>query len=330
LYELGAAVDPLAPPYVASAGVATVLTGAVLIAVRRVPGVAVAWACYAAILLPVLGGAQVGPQIAADRYTYLACLPWAVLFAGGVRRLAAGRGARVAVGAVAAYLAVLGLLSGAQARVWRDAIALWTHAVAVDPGSPTAAYNLGEARQSRGDLAGARAAYDEALRLNPGFPGPYNNRGLVRALQGDLAGAITDYDEALRLAPDFASAYGNRGTVRAQQGDLDGAIADFKEALRLAPDLAADLYNNLGQVRAANGDFAGALASLDEAIRIDPTRPEPYANRGWVHDMRGDRDAAVADYRRALELAPREWPARRAIEDRLAAVRAGLPAAEPY
>jgi len=50
---------------------------------RRWPGVPAALAAYVIILAPVLGFAQSGPQLVADRYSYLSCLGFALL-AGGV------------------------------------------------------------------------------------------------------------------------------------------------------------------------------------------------------------------------------------------------------
>jgi len=63
-----------------------VATVAALLAWRRHPWVLAAWIAYVAILSPVLGIAQTGPQLAADRYTYLASLPLAALFAAAVAR----------------------------------------------------------------------------------------------------------------------------------------------------------------------------------------------------------------------------------------------------
>ena len=48
---------------------------------RRTPAFLIAFAIYTVILLPVIGIFHAGPQIAADRYAYLATLP--------LRRLAA-------------------------------------------------------------------------------------------------------------------------------------------------------------------------------------------------------------------------------------------------
>ena len=79
---------------------------------RRWPWAVAAAACYAIIVSPVLGLVQVGPQVAADRYTYLATLPFAVLAAGGLDA------ARTRAGATTVLLAVAapGLGEPARAR----------------------------------------------------------------------------------------------------------------------------------------------------------------------------------------------------------------------
>lgn len=43
-----------------------------------------------------------------------------------------------------------------------------------------------------------------------------------------------------------------------------------------------------------------------------------YANRGAMHQRSLDPLAALADYRRALELAPPDWPQRAGLEQRVA------------
>src|SRR5207249_1265390 len=84
LYMLPAKVNPWETPFVLSYGVVVGLTAIVLALRRRVPGVPAAWVAYIVVLLPVLGIFQSGPQIAADRYTYLAGLGWATLAGAGV------------------------------------------------------------------------------------------------------------------------------------------------------------------------------------------------------------------------------------------------------
>src|SRR3989449_5148588 len=84
LYELPSTVNPWAPPFLLSYGLVLAITAIVLALRRRLPGLPAAWGAYIVVLLPVLGIFQSGPQIAADRYTYLAGLGGAVLAGAGL------------------------------------------------------------------------------------------------------------------------------------------------------------------------------------------------------------------------------------------------------
>ncbi len=55
---------------------------------RRFPALLAAALSYAAWVLPVSGLFQAGPQLAAHRYSYLSCVPWALLAGAGIARLA--------------------------------------------------------------------------------------------------------------------------------------------------------------------------------------------------------------------------------------------------
>jgi hypothetical protein len=84
LYEDPGRIDPWTAPYVLSAIVILVVTAAVIALRSRWPAGAASWVYYVLLLAPVLGFAQSGPQLVADRYSYLSCLPWAVLVGAGL------------------------------------------------------------------------------------------------------------------------------------------------------------------------------------------------------------------------------------------------------
>ena len=84
LYPRPLTVDPWAMPFVLSYGLVLATTGIALALRRRVPGLSAAWSAYVVVLLPVLGIVQIGSQLAADRYTYLAGLGWAILAGAGL------------------------------------------------------------------------------------------------------------------------------------------------------------------------------------------------------------------------------------------------------
>src|SRR5213593_4147495 len=206
LYMRPPTVDPEAPPFILSYGLVLAITAIVLALRRRMPGLPAAWAAYVVVLLPVLGIFQSGPQIAADRYTYLAGLGWAILAGAGL--LACWHATRFLIPGCAVCLLVgLGVLTWNQAQIWHDSEKLWSHAAAIDPGSPVGQYSLGLALVRQGKLTEAIEHYTTALRIKPDYADAHTNWGLALAQQGKLAEAIDHYQQTLHFNPDSADAH---------------------------------------------------------------------------------------------------------------------------
>jgi tetratricopeptide (TPR) repeat protein len=241
------------------------ITAGLIVYRRRWPAGLTAWVAYGVLLAPVIGVVQAGAHFAADRYTYLACLPWAALAAGLVLRLRAPFGA---VGA-AAVLLVLGVLTWRQAGTWKDSKTLWNTALETDPKVYLAWVNRGVVRMGEGDAEGAISDYSEGLRLNPNYWAGYSNRAAAYIARKNWNGAIGDCTRALEMRPDYAQAYSNRGVARAGKGDLRGAIDDYTRALAINPDYA-EAYGSRGLARRGLGDAAGARTDFEAALRCAP------------------------------------------------------------
>src|SRR2546427_420273 len=208
LYELPPTVNPWAPPFLLSYGLVVAITAIALAFRRRVPGLPAALIAYVVILLPVLGLFQSGPQIAADRYTYLAGLGWALLTGAGL--LSCWRTKRFLIPGCAVCVVVgLGVLTWNQVQIWHDSERLWTHALAIDPNSSVAQNDFGEALAQQGKLAEAIEHYRQALNIRPDYADAHYNWGLVLAQQGKRAEASEHFRQALRINPDFAQARSN-------------------------------------------------------------------------------------------------------------------------
>ncbi|MGH7276665.1 MAG: tetratricopeptide repeat protein [Candidatus Rokuibacteriota bacterium] len=237
LYELPARVEPVAWPYVASAIVVLALSAVAIAARRRWPAFAVAWASYVVTVLPVSGLVQVGPQIAADRYTYLACLSFAVFAGGALARVRLALRNRRATGVLlfagAGVLAVaLVVLTLNQTRIWRDSETLWSQALAVGP-SAIAHAKLGVVRDEQGKPEEAIAHYRAALRIHPDMPDTYNNWGIALARQGRWQEAIEQYENALKLAPGSAETHANLAVALERVGRVAEAAQHARTALRI-------------------------------------------------------------------------------------------------
>jgi len=242
LYQLPENFDPLDWPYLASGILVLGLTVALIALRRRWPAGLAVWVYYLALVLPVSGIVQAGPQLVADRYSYLACLGWALLAGGGVVNLGAcwqkhGRMFAVATSTLVMLTAIgLGSLTWRQTQVWHDTETLWRHAVTLDPESSIARNQLGNALADRGALDEASEQYRQALRIRPTYAGAYYNLAMALADRGDLDGAMRHYEAAVRFDPANANAHNNLGAILARRGELDAAIEHYHRALQIRPE----------------------------------------------------------------------------------------------
>jgi protein O-mannosyl-transferase len=241
----------------------------------RWPAGLVCWSYYLAVLAPVLGVVSTGPQLAADRYSYLSCMSLAVLAGGallfflrGSQQRPRGLTTATAIGSIAVAIIIgLACLTWRQTAFWRDTETLWTRVLEINPNSSFAHYNLARylARTARRDEAIRH--YREALAIRPGDADSHNNLGLLLAANGELEKAVEHFNAAVRFDPGYAKAYFNLGRVFARQGRLDQSIESFQRALALQPRVA-EIHQNLGRALAMQGRRAEAAEHFEAALQI--------------------------------------------------------------
>lgn len=283
LYERPVSVDWSAPAFVLCGLVVLSLTAVAVGLRRRWPALAAVWAIYVVILMPVSGIVHNGPQIAADRYTYLSCLGWGLLAAGGLGagwlRLRRTRPASAAAWRLAPVVLIvsvcLGALTWRQTEVWHDTESLWTHALAASP-SAIAYYNLGAALAAEGRRAEAIERYRDAVKRLPTYVEAHNNLGFALAQEGRLDEAAEQLWEAVKLRPRWALAHNNLAFVLDRQGRTAEALEHLREASRLRPEAAA-IHNNMGDALVKLGRLDEAAAEYREALRLDSRLSEAQA-----------------------------------------------------
>jgi tetratricopeptide (TPR) repeat protein len=246
LYELPRVSDLRAPRYWILALVVVAISAAALALRRRWPAGLVAWVWYLAFLAPVTAMAHVGPQITADRYSYLPVLGPLTLVGTGVGAvLVAARAGRVpsavvrglAVGGVV-VLVGLAWLTWRQQGVWHDTGRLWAHAVTATPRCVRCHVSRANWLAEQGQPEAAIEHYERALELDPARIDLRTNVGLALMRLGRPADAIPHYEAALERVPDRVAARLSLATALVASGRLSEAVARLEEAARFAPPAA--------------------------------------------------------------------------------------------
>jgi hypothetical protein len=95
----------------------------------------------------------------------------------------------------------------------------------------------------------------------------------------------------------------DRGVQAYHDGRYEQALFEFDAAVGQNPTAAA--FGNRGTALARLGALAAALADYDRAIELAPDDPVAYVNRGNAHVLAATYGRAIADFSRAIELSPR-------------------------
>ena len=220
----------------------------------------------------MLGFAQSGFQKVADRYSYLACVPFALLFGAALAALLGRRALRGPASAAAVvWLALLGgtrlapdaLLEGLdgalRARCGRRARNYFGW------------HNLAVQYQLAGRREEAVAAERRSIENHPGkgnLPARVNLAHLLRML-GRAPEALETWRAILAVDPGHAEALAALVNERLQARDAAGAVALLEEALARAPE-SIEVYAELARVHALEGRPAEALAVWERAARAVP------------------------------------------------------------
>lgn len=322
IYPLDPNFNPGETKYLLCLLAGLLITTALFALRRRFPAALAAWITYGVIISPVLGITQSGEQIAADRYSYLSCLPFAVLAAAGVvwilqRIQASGTKMAVCVSS-AALVVVLAILTFNQTKTWHDDLSLWNQALKADRENFVAYNGRGKLYldHSKWDLA--LADFNEAIRLNPRRVAPWTNRGYVYYYMGNQDAALADFNKSLEVQPQHET-YNNRGALREVKGDIDGAIADYTASINLVPNTMA--FENRGRLLQRRGDAKGAFDDFSKAISINPEDVVALQRRGEIRMEKENYCGAADDFEHALKAAPANWPNRSTVEQELQSAR---------
>ncbi len=213
----------------------------------------------------------------------------------------------------------------AQGRVQRAAAEL-QQAVSLQPDFAEAWSDLGEARVTLLDDAGALAAFEKAVRFAPNDPVAQTRLGMELLNQKKAAEAIPHLEEAVRLNPHSQSGlYGLERALREDDQIVQSEAVKEKlaevlhERDRAAQNsFAAIQLNDQGAALEREGKLREALEKYEEALKLDPERVGIRVNVAAALLRLGRWDQGVAELREALRNDPNNLAVKKALEDALA------------
>jgi tetratricopeptide (TPR) repeat protein len=326
LYELPYDFDAWMALFVVCAAAAVAITIVLCLLRRRWTAGFACWVYYVVMLVPVVGIAQSGPQLVADRYSYFSCMSWAVLLGGGFFSLwnsahdrPEHRAALFTTSALAGLvLIILGIMTWKQAEVWRDTKTLWEYVIAAEPESSIAHYNLGRIYENDGRTDDGMKYYRRAVAINPTNADAHYNLARLLAKQGMQVEAIDHYRETLKIRPNDVEAHNNLGLLLALRGEIEGSLEEFRKAIQFDPKYGK-AYFNRGRVFAQRNELDKAIENYRQALSLNPNEIEILLGLSDALARRGQIDEAVIQLQEAVTLKPESSDAHVALARSLAA-----------
>ena len=190
-----------------------------------------------------------------------------------------------------------------------EALACFLRAADLRPEAPLPHFNAGNALSDLGRLQEALERYSRALELDAAYLDPLPGRARIFSILKEHEKAAADYRRFLASCPDHWNATYYLGTQLAELGRHDEAACCYRRAISLDPT-QHDPWLALGNFLAA-GVARGEPSGLDEAIdcyreALDHGATDTRVNVGLGNLLlaRGDLDAALNEYRQAMEQNP--------------------------
>ncbi len=244
-----------------------------------------------------------------------------------------------------------GLLLEKQNR-FEDAAQEYKHALALEPSSTDAMTGLANAYLRARQFPQAEEALRKLAAAHPNEGVIRNQLGRVLLAEGKKDDAIAELEAGLKLTPgddaaqrDLADLYADSGkydkaeaayrlVLQKKPGDPDlhealgktlmklhkfpQAQQEFITTVRLKPDFGA-AYGDLAVAANENKNYDLAIKAADARAKLLPEIPISYFLRATAYDHLRDRNNAVLNYHKFLEVAngqfpDQEWQARQRLK----------------
>lgn len=166
--------------------------------------------------------------------------------------------------------------------------------------------DIGWARIKQGDFQGGISELLEAVEMDPTNADIQNTIGHTYHLSlRDFDRAVFHFKKALALRPEFPAAQNNLGTVYLDLEKWDMAIELFTKAINNQKYRFRHIaYTNIGMANHQKGDYRRAVDNYKKAVDLFPRNSPAYDNMGLAYENFHEYDLAIRAYKKSIEYSP--------------------------
>jgi tetratricopeptide (TPR) repeat protein len=160
----------------------------------------------------------------------------------------------------------------------------------------------------------ALAALDKAAELAPAAPGIYQQRGELYRMKGDFPAAIEQFTKVLNMQPNLVLPLIHRSEAYLNNKQYDEALADIETVIKANPDLTI-AHGLKAQTLASLERFPEAIEELKKLTDEEDSQPEFQLQLALYHLFAKQPREAIAAYTELLEEDDDNFPALRGRAD---------------
>ncbi len=189
-------------------------------------------------------------------------------------------------------------------------------ALQVNPKNAMAYYGRGRVRLATANYTEAKVDLNRALTIDANLSSARLALIGILMYTRDFATGIVEATKVIQNDPQSALAYYERGICNGEVGKRNEAVSDLSQAKILLSEMndsvGCDFVNfSLGKQYQENGryaayqkDYVTALKEFDMALNVNSQSAATLLAKASVEHEMGSNDAALADYNKAIEVAP--------------------------
>jgi tetratricopeptide (TPR) repeat protein len=161
---------------------------------------------------------------------------------------------------------------------------------------------------SSGDYENAIKAFSSCIQMDPSNARAFLNRGISYECINNIKAAFADYGKAIELRPEDGKGYYIRGMLLWRECDAM-AISDLEKSAERGYKPAKDFLSKRASQKSPQENIDQSLKEeviriFTESIHSAPSNAGAYLNRGMAYERINHMQQAIADYSKAIELAP--------------------------
>lgn len=173
-------------------------------------------------------------------------------------------------------------------------------------------FNLASGLSAHGDLAGAEAALEKAIAIEPNSPYAHYELGRIALNRNDPKKALSRLNKAAKLAPNESQPKWLKARAQAALGDVFEAIFTLTEALKLSPKEPV-LLEDMVKYYLLAGAPESAAKTAEQLRALQPDNANAAHMHGIAMLTWGKPEESRDILRQALALAPQSWEVRQAL-----------------